>query len=97
MGDKFWNDWTHWAWSQPYYNAVVKLVDEKEKKGNGLITLKDIIELRPCCEVRVANLREYDFIDVCKHPENYAVTDMNVDGDYLLLLIMYNEIEKDGK
>ena len=33
MGDKFWNDWTHWGWSQPYYNAIVKIVDEKEKKG----------------------------------------------------------------
>lgn len=91
MGDKFFNDWTHWGWSQPYYNAVVKLVDEKEKKGNGLITLKDIIELRPCCGVRIADLREYDFIEVYKHPEDYAVTDMNTDGDYLLLLIKHVE------
>lgn len=85
MGDKFWNDWTH------YYNAIVKLVDEKEKKENGLILLKDIIELRPCCKIHIANLRKYDFIEVYKHPEDYAVTDMNTDGDYLLLLIKHVE------
>ena len=56
-----------------------------------MITLKDIIELRPNCEVRVANLREYDFIDVCKHPENYVVADMNGDSGCLLLLITYVE------
>ena len=84
MGDRLWN---HWYWNQLNYNTIVKLVDEKEKKGNGLITLKDIIELRPCCRIYIANLREYDFIDVYKHPEEYAVTDMNTDGDYLLLLI----------
>jgi hypothetical protein len=79
MGDKFFNDWNN--------AIIVKLVDEKEKKGNGLILLKDIIELRPCCRIYIANLREYDFIDVYKHPEEYAVTDMKIDGDYLLLLI----------
>lgn len=79
----------YWYWTNPYYNAVAKIVDEKEKKGNRMITLKDIIELSPNCEVYVANLRKYDFIEVCKYPERYAITDMNVDGSCLLLLIKY--------
>ena len=52
-----------------------------------MITLKDMINLRPYCQVVVNNHKEIDFIDTCKHPENYIVSDMRVNGGKLEVLV----------
>lgn len=41
-----------------------------------MITLKDMIELRPYCKVRISNEKNLDFIDMFKYPHLYVVTDM---------------------
>ena len=52
-----------------------------------MITLKDIIDLRPYCRVCVHNHKDLDFVDLYKNPDKYVVNDMNVVGDRLDVLV----------
>lgn len=55
-----------------------------------MITLKDIIELRPCCKVRIDD-NNRDFVEMCKFPEDYIVTDMVAFGSELVLKIGHKD------
>lgn len=52
-----------------------------------MITLKDIIDLRPYCRVCIHNHKDLDFIDLYKYPDRYVISDMNVCGDRLDVLV----------
>ena len=57
-----------------------------------MITLKDIIDLKPYCRVCIHNHKHLDFVDLYKHPDKYVISDMNVCGDRLDILV--NPIDK---
>ena len=52
-----------------------------------MITLKDIIDLKPYCRVCIHNHKELDFVDLYKNPDKYVVSDMNVVGNRLDVLV----------
>ena len=52
-----------------------------------MITLKDIIDLKPYCRLCVHNHKDLDFIDLYNHPDRYVISDMNVYGDRLDVLV----------
>lgn len=52
-----------------------------------MITLKDIIDLKPYCRVCIHNNKSLDFVDLYKHPDKYVISDMNVCGDRLDILV----------
>lgn len=54
-----------------------------------MITLKDIIDLRPYCRVCVHNHKDLDFVDLYNHPDRYVVSDMNICGDRLDVLVNF--------
>ena len=52
-----------------------------------MITLKDIIDLRPYCKVWVANILDYDVVDMINNTDKYIITDMEVCEDRLNVLV----------
>lgn len=52
-----------------------------------MITLKDIIDLKPYCKVWVANIRDYDVVDMINNADRYIITDMDVYENTLNVLV----------
>ena len=52
-----------------------------------MITLKDIIDLKPYCKVWVANIMDYDVVDIINNTERYIITDMEVFENTLNILV----------
>lgn len=52
-----------------------------------MITLKDITDLNPYCKVWVANITDYDVVDMINNTERYIITDMDVRENTLNVLV----------
>lgn len=52
-----------------------------------MITLKDITDLNLCCKVWVANIMDYDVVDIINNTERYIITDMDVYENRLNVLV----------
>lgn len=50
-----------------------------------MITLKDIVDLKPKCNVIINNAKQCNVIDMFRIPKNFIVTDMCVVNDKLVL------------
>jgi hypothetical protein len=56
-----------------------------------MITLKDITDLNPYCKVWVANIQDYDVVDMINNTDKYIITDMDVSEDRLNVLVRHDD------